>query len=282
MSRIYHQASKVVVWLGSEYSGSDVMMGAIRSLRVSATGDPQSSRALRSTHHGAWHRLIELDYWQRLWILQEIMLARSVTVLLGMQAVTWDQLNMACIRYADVDEKTANSRLMSIRAYRQLGTTSNLSWVEVMGLSKESLCRDEHDRIFALLGLVDPTLRVRPDYERPIGEIYEQVINLERAYRRQHATASERIFRFRSRALGCGSFEQFRKVLEDDLKQHLKSHDKTSFKRKLKKFAQECRLGLNRMIMLVEIGGRYQLVSRPLNTYLNSRFALEDATRSSR
>jgi hypothetical protein len=94
MRRIYTHAHSVWVWLGEadDLTHSDIGMRYIR------TGEPFGDREVN--YEKLWNPrkaravlgLCERGYWKRIWILQEIMLARKATVICGDQQVDWMKL----------------------------------------------------------------------------------------------------------------------------------------------------------------------------------------------
>ncbi|PMD45712.1 HET-domain-containing protein, partial [Hyaloscypha variabilis F] len=78
MGTIYSCATSVCVWLGLPDSSS---YGAMMMLRETPTFD--SMRSSFTADRFKWHsvaRLFERQYWTRLWIIQEIVLAAKVNV----------------------------------------------------------------------------------------------------------------------------------------------------------------------------------------------------------
>ena len=217
MFEIYGKAKNVIVWLGPCYEGSDAMMQAISELQPPGDGPSCAvSRSLPTSHDSAWNQLLQLDYWNRLWVIQEILLAKSITVMLGASSVSWNKLSINCMRAALTSYQTENSRLMSIRAYRHSGQVSKFSWAEALGVSKGSVCQSKHDRIFAMLGLVREELRVQPDYTQTLMMVYKQVIDRQRT-----ATISNLVPRVQITGLNVNDPVEEREIVERRLKRDI-------------------------------------------------------------
>ncbi|KAF2258549.1 HET-domain-containing protein, partial [Lojkania enalia] len=77
MSKIYRRASSVIVWLGSPTNDSDLAMDFISRRAFDMTYS--IPKRLRNAIRSFFFR----PYWSRLWVVQEIKLAQSVTVLCG-------------------------------------------------------------------------------------------------------------------------------------------------------------------------------------------------------
>jgi hypothetical protein len=97
MAEIYRAASEVVVWLGPEADDSSAAIDLLRDLlNQSELEDIYRSRVRWLINDGQRHRswyalvcLFEREYWKRLWVIQEILNAKAVTVLCGSSALPW-------------------------------------------------------------------------------------------------------------------------------------------------------------------------------------------------
>ena len=85
MKQIYTNAAEVLVWLGVASEDSHLAMRYLKMLLEPRVAwipiDKESSTALKA--------LCNRDYWQRMWILQEVSLAKSLTVYCGEDRVDW-------------------------------------------------------------------------------------------------------------------------------------------------------------------------------------------------
>ncbi|TAQ91386.1 hypothetical protein B7494_g316 [Chlorociboria aeruginascens] len=122
MKRIYEGARHTVVWLGPAADNSDAIMDAwdhigekafkanvlditpdIRAVLFDANPDEQRNAIERSikelSNEVGWNfpyaarkALTERDYWRRVWIVQEIVLARNVIILCGRKSIIYEHL----------------------------------------------------------------------------------------------------------------------------------------------------------------------------------------------
>jgi len=76
MSKVYTQASEVLIWLGNEANNSH-----------------KGKKKLKLSHRGVMTSLLSRQYWGRLWIVQEVFLAKSLTLMCGKQTITWQELS---------------------------------------------------------------------------------------------------------------------------------------------------------------------------------------------
>jgi hypothetical protein len=96
MKDIFSSASRVVVWLGSATPGSKDALDYFNSL----SDDALTESALIRSHPNntnAWLNLgrdiLDREWWTRVWIIQEAVLAREIVVVCGSQSTSWKSLS---------------------------------------------------------------------------------------------------------------------------------------------------------------------------------------------
>lgn len=181
MAEIYESATGVHVWLGDGFAGGDEL---IHYINLSPSN---ASIQLRPHLLDYWNQLVQLPYWSRLWIVQEVILAKVITLWLGQARVVWGQFQ----HHAD-----ENELLYTIRKYpgaelgagrlQQLVDQRNrvkhgenrrgLDWRQALAVQKGSKCLVRHDKIYGLLGLVRENLQVVPEYSLTVEDLYYQVL----------------------------------------------------------------------------------------------------------
>jgi hypothetical protein len=87
MGMIYHQAKKVIVWLGPPDAESELAFQVLSSLAewdefINPSNDPAKTAA-GNQKLTAFHSLLTRGYWKRLWIIQEFLMAREVMLQSG-------------------------------------------------------------------------------------------------------------------------------------------------------------------------------------------------------
>lgn len=104
MAKIYSTAEKIVVWLGPSAEKSDMLMRSQHDLNRTLSGLEQVEIVEKLTlvdlglppfEHPVWlaaFRLCEREYFSRLWVIQEAVLAKSITVLCGECQVDFEDL----------------------------------------------------------------------------------------------------------------------------------------------------------------------------------------------
>ena len=204
MHRIYKNSRAVIIWLGVAADESSRAMRLIRTLSDScAMGqDRELGQSLRRQPDlygpGSWRalsRLIDRSYWSRLWIMQEIALGAGMTsVLCGHDAVTWEQLFAAIITFGKnnidvvfplIDKERKEFGLppsglqrnrfihLSEEQMVQCGGIDG-QFICMLDLSRKSLATDPKDKVYGLLGLMNPSLAslIEPDYEASLSKVY--------------------------------------------------------------------------------------------------------------
>ena len=191
MAQIYSSARKVHIWLGRERGASDGVMDDIQTYKSPPGHEDAASMGLQCFAY-----LSEARYWNRLWIIQEILLAKSISVMYGPRTIPWSQLevlfNDILLHLKDAQkpvddivyaESLRSSNLGRFILERQKmlsegvdGAARLFDWYNIIQLSRESCCTDVRDRIFGVLGLVDPLFRIPVDYSLSTERICREVL----------------------------------------------------------------------------------------------------------
>lgn len=180
MSQIYRKAQSVLVWLGEEHHNSSSTLRTIRS--ISTCTDSASRAAYLMKRATVWKGLADLSkrrYWTRIWIVQEITVARDVVLFCGGETIPWPALATACKFPPDqltpwasdlwaplAGEDNEHQTMRRAAGHELYHSTmyglvrSQRRWpiyvdsFEILSERyKESECEDSRDRIFALLGI---------------------------------------------------------------------------------------------------------------------------------
>ncbi|KAI0409933.1 heterokaryon incompatibility protein-domain-containing protein [Xylaria palmicola] len=167
MTSIYRRAESVVIWVGSE--------------------DHESWRAVDfiQNRYAPWDRVVARavtaffarPYWSRLWIVQEVLLARAITVRCGCLTLEWtDLLALAAGETAQLVPPHVKPLLTSTKApppnsnpRNKAGDTpvrNDYYLEEALVYFSGRSCTDLRDKIFGLVGIVRASdrRRVRVDY----------------------------------------------------------------------------------------------------------------------
>jgi hypothetical protein len=199
MSEIYSQAEEVLIWLGNECGNSDLAMGSIRKISALASGTAETPKertliADYRRHRAAWAaigKLCQRGYWQRMWIIQEVQLARELYIYCGGRSASWnalkDTLDLVnrCLACKDLAEEKilldiANSLAARLESHRLKRESHGSTLKELLHDCRDSLCTDQRDKIYALVGLAsdcqDGQLGI--DYSKSLAQVYKDVMKL--------------------------------------------------------------------------------------------------------
>ncbi|KAJ8111428.1 hypothetical protein OPT61_g5983 [Boeremia exigua] len=178
MRTIYSGAASVSIWLGEHVRGTytDMAMRFLAGYRYSDF--PWNFRIQKKRLYKAILALCTCPYWYRIWIVQEIVLAQTITMYSGALAVNLDKLGHLLLGfdYRDVGyaewfispcTKILNQKGVSNK-YRQL-----MHLVVVFYKQKATV---SHDRIYALCGLAIGGSLITVDYSKSLKDVFEDVI----------------------------------------------------------------------------------------------------------
>lgn len=193
MANIFSAASQVVIWLGKESIDSTMAMECCQFIASNVTVDWIRQEIDSVDEHWtdyaaplpfdmsqllAISRLLNRDWFKRLWIWQEVSLASNAIVLCGTKTLSWAAIRDAvfCV-YAKSLVQHFNISWSHRQLLRNLCKgPRGLSLDKLVENTKYSLCSDPRDRIFALFSLLsayDRRLTREPDYSTPAPLIYE-------------------------------------------------------------------------------------------------------------
>ncbi|KAJ3570176.1 hypothetical protein NPX13_g5817 [Xylaria arbuscula] len=239
MSLIFKNAFRLVVWLGGNDRSPEhdthsmAFLGICRIINGWRKRNGRSARIPLATYspldpdqsHNTYDeplaaddpiwldifRLYNRKWFRRVWVIQEVALARSATVLWGTCEIAWEWLGLAAaiIRtdYHRLAAPREGSRRIRIGLLnRQLNPRAvptgvinayfmyrisrsqayfkapRFSFHQLLTLTRQFRCEDPRDQVFGILGI--PTIDqysaqdipfIIPDYTKPIAEVYHEV-----------------------------------------------------------------------------------------------------------
>jgi hypothetical protein len=170
MTKIYAKTFEVLTWLGTEAHGSGKAMEAINS-GVDSVNEYKSQV----------QSLFKRPYWDRLWILQEVLMGQNILVLCGDRSFTWEKLEAPFVPQGiedrvwtyPVDIYNVALSLIEEKASLQ-GTNRRLSYIleTFAGLQ----CQDPRDKVYGLLSLVRSSGAIPVDYSKTSTEVFFNTI----------------------------------------------------------------------------------------------------------
>jgi hypothetical protein len=132
-----------------------------------------------------------LEYWKRLWVIQEVVLARKVLIQCGQNSIEWFVMDkfLACLRYTCDSEYTGPQYISDLRhtpaaklGHLRLQRTSpsrGFDLPTILATFRNSKCSDPRDKVYGLLGLSSNEWKdsLYPDYRRSLPELYGFLIS---------------------------------------------------------------------------------------------------------
>jgi hypothetical protein len=193
MSKIYSCAEQVLVWLGPGTSFSDQ---AIRFLADVADGTIpciECDKFVFEDHWKAIKKFCESEYWKRLWIIQEVVLARKVLVMWGAAVLPFTAFQTVCEKTKsakvfrhywnyDIIQQLPNSLpgdLVFYRGESRILDGTGAALLDLMFTFLNAACKDEKDKIFGLLSLSQSCCRgsMPVEYSRSIYDLYNEAFS---------------------------------------------------------------------------------------------------------
>lgn len=195
MKSIYEHAEKVLIWMGVSDSDIDEFFTAILPLRdlimararASLSGDDHSSSEtllpgfLKLRHCTLLMRIMENNWFKRIWILQEVANARTAAVIYGHNQMSTRLFTRLPIvlgvspsggTQAVLDIMPGHSRSKSWWAERRDLRT-------LLSKFSSSKATDPRDKVYALLGICSDqeyaSIFIKPDYTRSQEQVAQDV-----------------------------------------------------------------------------------------------------------
>jgi Heterokaryon incompatibility protein (HET) len=181
MGDIYRKAASVIAWLGWPQGWDPKMVFQFITLdswdswEFLARDDSRKSWGLT---YGELLRMVlkmcTCRYWSRRWIVQEILLARNITIMCGENDMSWQRLHSFIQRLVSVGlpqelltKKALEATLpfpMSDYKYGGLGGRKYaLTIRQLLAKFGETDCEVLHDRVYSLLSLASDGNRLSVD-----------------------------------------------------------------------------------------------------------------------
>lgn len=199
MATIYREAQRVVAWLGEEADDSQLAMNVIentglnvevdlkrriwiavhsadQSFSRSAQTPPYSERELRAVE-----MLLDRPWFKRLWVRQEVTLAKRCVVATGHHTASWSSLlattwfidSFVRLRARTYTEFARN--LFNVCEFGSLKTHQET--MEILHACRACECGNDRDRVYGLLGILPSNLAtyIQPNYSNDVKDVYKDL-----------------------------------------------------------------------------------------------------------
>lgn len=204
MGGIYRSAIQVTAWLAPPSSGLDPITEIFCSENLKRLVDERVTFSLSTGDMSLESLVIRMfttpEYWSRLWVVQEVVLARDLVLQLGRFKISGDLLADLLIKTESSDplshphhdvEHTSELRyqltpgerpwswlsannLMHFRKAYNFRNGRKITLSRALITFAYQLCEAPHDKVFAMLGLIVDSIRA--DYRIPLSELYIRVL----------------------------------------------------------------------------------------------------------
>jgi hypothetical protein len=206
MTDIYKLADMVLVWLGPEGDNSSFALEVLHSLSTKVDidwirDDMKPSDDAESNGEAHWsdlsvtlpygaeelipiHHLFQRFWFERLWIRQEVRMAKCAVVICGFDTILWQNFRNAvyCLQSKDIALHHlvgTSGQLFFDRCKMIYNLCENLGSQSIANLiddARNCECSDPKDRIYGVLGMFnggDRRLKIIPDYQKSIDQVYQ-------------------------------------------------------------------------------------------------------------
>ncbi|KAL5320090.1 hypothetical protein ACEPPN_013152 [Leptodophora sp. 'Broadleaf-Isolate-01'] len=196
MREIYNRAQRVIGWLGEApdaATAKEIVLELALIYRSQALdGSRGYERYSQDSRVPALQRFLRNDWFNRMWIIQEVAMARDLHMVYGSENIPWEELN-AAIRFCTAPEmldllscdmgpgakgsiltSLANAgTLFEVRTTIASGTMGDFA-KSVAFIFHEFKASDPRDKIYAILGVVDECNHemLKPDYRKTVQDVY--------------------------------------------------------------------------------------------------------------
>jgi hypothetical protein len=143
--------------------------------------DPKHALPYNSITWDASQYLLFCSWFERLWMWQEVRLnSNNVILTCGIYTMLWNQIRNAiyCLR-VKAEKPSAHLRDRIDHIFNLCDTADYARLENLMQSTKYCKFSDPRDRVYAVLSLVgefEVDIGAQPDYARPVGEVYKDVV----------------------------------------------------------------------------------------------------------
>ncbi|RYP71291.1 hypothetical protein DL771_004868 [Monosporascus sp. 5C6A] len=181
MGHIYFRASTVVVWLGWRYLQFQSDIEESQLVRSPSTTKAERSRPSTDEEDHAHNavpgegsseremvkELCTDGYWNRLWIIQEIVQARQIKVCFGKLAMTW-----AHFTHLVTMHNSDSGGPLRLDRHRKERYNGSHTFQKLLEDHEAAECKEPRDKIYGLVGLAADAHGFPMDYNKSLIEVW--------------------------------------------------------------------------------------------------------------
>lgn len=190
MGDIYESAENVYAWLGHGDADPEYALEQVTELRLRGELNPQHMQSLRQY----LPQLFLRPYWNRVWVIQEAVLAKKFWLLYGHQMAIWEDVVTAFERMphvevesafkhiANQEETEAFSRFSRFQRAKTLLQNRESDIVDLAVLFKHSRCKDPRDKLYGLRGIASNGSLLQVDYSKSPVQVFFEALSLNKPH----------------------------------------------------------------------------------------------------
>jgi len=189
MKHIFRSARKIHIWLGESNGGSEMLFRYAKQIRRSEESSQRQLLKLGGHRNirDAMRELLERPWFQRVWVIPEVVLAQRTTVRAGPSTITWETL-VRLIRYVSLPPSSGgfnkevsllgNARQRIAIITQMIASTrdgrDHTDITSLIILAKASRATHPHDQVYAFFGLT--YLSLYPNYLMRPQDLFVDII----------------------------------------------------------------------------------------------------------
>ena len=186
MGKIYAGASQTILWLGLDPHDGLAFKTLYEVQRRDQRYADRSHLPLSGADHAAsifddnrrvaLHRLLNEPYWQRHWILQEILLSKHRKLAYGTETMPWWEFSDAALAIMENAFSQIPFRIMQCVLNLHNNSEQWQTWYWCITYAEDTLCLDARDKVYGMQNMFDPQIRIEVDYSAPVQEVFIHAI----------------------------------------------------------------------------------------------------------
>lgn len=176
MDQIFSQAEEVLIWLGNDQAGERGLK-SIKEMKNKEEIRPALASYQSSTDSIGLRDFANNPYWDRLWIVQEIVLAKKLTIFMRGSILDEAKFELFCLRVLRYTTILHNCTLFELIANKrskllQGSRKGDGLLLDACYATLFSKCEDPRDKIYGLQGLLAADQRAIIDYDKSTETVF--------------------------------------------------------------------------------------------------------------
>lgn len=189
MRQIYSNAQSVSIWLGEAgyANDSDIAMGYLARRKPFGDENAAFNKFWSQRQAKAILSLCERDYWRRIWIVQEIMLAKEATIYCGSRRISWHHFEQLVNDLQAISDRgrekhtpcvssVLNSPAIVIAKAKSAWDGNRQPLTALLQLYHDHEATDIRDKVYALVGLAQDDSHIVIDYDTSVKDLLVKVL----------------------------------------------------------------------------------------------------------